>query len=467
MERDKPLVILALCLIAVLVYGVGMAWRSSAGDVPPVPPTFAAQQADPGVPTPSPTTPTLPTEIPTEAPAPTSGDTAIALQVTPNLTTMPGPVIGETATPGPLPTALPTDTPAAEPTGQPVELPAVVQTDAGLTLREGPGTSYPALAVLLKGAALTVFGRTTDSVWVRVRQAQTQGWVAAEYLRIDGDLNRVRVENPQAVAAIPKAQACVSVVGDSIAYGEVLYEMPGVGFLKVKLAPFAQYVQEALTQRGRVDLVVTDRSYPGIGITSPNHKPYYDLPQFADLLKDRCLFTVVLPWVNDLSSGIPPAQSAPLHAENLLKMARRLIASNPSGRILLVTYYRGAPAAFSLGMAPGYTPEAIDMHNAAMVASCQGGPLSQLVQVTCIDAPTVFRDMGAGYVVGPMRRAEIEAIKVAPITGEELKMLDFYTREDKDRPLTGDGIHLSTVGKTALAAYVASLLVSLPEVKLP
>lgn len=461
MAGEKRLIAVALCVIGALTYSVGAAWRAAAVN-------FDQPRALAQAPT---ATPILPTPLPTDTPAanPTS------------VPTQPFGSVFSTDTPTPtsttLPTPLPSDTP--RPTQMPpLEVEAVVKAEAGLMLRTGPDKTFPHIAVLLKGARLIVFRRTEDSAWVRVRVPATQGegWVFAEYLDFNGELARVAVasaaesapiptpqpETGQVVVERPPAQACVSVVGDSIAYGEVIFELSGVGFINVKMAPFSFYVEQQLRLRN-IDQPVTDRSYPGIGITSPRHKSYYDLPVYQDLLRDRCRFTIVLPWVNDLSSGIDPVQAAPLHAENLATMAQRLIENNPDGRILFVNYYYGAPAPFTLGMAGGFTPQAIQLFNEAMARACREGALSRMRQVTCIEVEAAFRELGTTYVVQGMRRDEIEAVRTAPLSPEHQNMFNYYNSINPDGVIQGDGVHLSSLGKRVLASYLADIMLRLPS----
>jgi uncharacterized protein YgiM (DUF1202 family) len=475
MANEKRLVIGVLAAIAALTFALGTAWRTSAGTdrsgelratLGPDSATFTRAQ-----------------------PAPPLGDDPVRLQTTPQLTTMPG-AVDSTPTPIPptlLPTPLPTNTPGPSPTPPPtytpqpptpaalppLELAAVVNAPDGLIVRGGPARTYPLQAILLNGAQVTVFQRTINNEWVRVRGPQVDGWVFAQYLVIEGDLNRVVVQNvappatATAAAVASTTNNCISVVGDSIAYGEVIFEIPATGFMHVKMAPFAFYVQEQLRSRG-IGLSVTDRSYPGIGITSPRHKKYWEIPVWQDFVGDRCRFTVVLPWVNDLSSGIDPIQSAPMHIGNMVGFAQALLRNNPDGQILFVNYYPGAPAGFALAMAPGFTPVAIQMFNDAMRLACgDGGPLKAIPQVTCVDSLSAFAQLGNSYVVGPMTRPEIATFNTKPLSPDEQKMFDYYTSLNPDGLLIGDGIHLSSVGKTALASYIVDIITKLPAFTQP
>jgi hypothetical protein len=72
----------------------------------------------------------------------------------------------------------------------------VVNVDA-LNLRAGPGTSYLVLRVLPEGHSLTLMGRSTDGLWLEVRQLSGPGgWVYASY---------VSTQTP--IASLPITQA--------------------------------------------------------------------------------------------------------------------------------------------------------------------------------------------------------------------------------------------------------------------
>jgi len=340
-----------------------------------------------------------------------------------------------------------------------------VQADAGVRLRSEPNTSSQMLAVLLQGVKMDVLARTADNQWLRIRYRDQQGWVAAQYVQVLGPLDQVTVEGAgaDATTANVSGRNCISSVGDSVAYGEVLFEMPGVGFIKVKMQPFSKFISEQLAARKVNGMEVYDRSYPGVGISSPNHTSFLTTPIYNDLLRDQCKYTFVLPWINDLSSGLDPAVSAVDHIAKLADFARRLTANNPRGRVFLMNYYSGAPAPFSKNMAFGFTPQAIQLFNDQLAASCTNGELSKIPQVVCVASPNAFSTLGTSYVVGPMQRAEVEAVMTRPLTADEQKMLDYYTRTNPNAPLTGDGIHLSSLGKSSLAAYVIDIALKLQD----
>src|SRR5690606_38040258 len=99
-----------------------------------------------------------------------------------------------------------------------------------LRLREAPNENAAVLTNLNELTPLSLLQRTADGVWYQVALADgRQGWVMAQFVTLNVPLDGV------AIAATPTANAananhCISVVGDSIAYGHVLYQIPGYGY---------------------------------------------------------------------------------------------------------------------------------------------------------------------------------------------------------------------------------------------
>jgi hypothetical protein len=75
--------------------------------------------------------------------------------------------------------------------------------------------------------------------------------------------------------------------------------------------------------------------------------------------------------------------------------------------------------------------------------------------------------MGSTYVVGQMTRQQLEAELISGINAEETALLDRYTAANPNGPLIGDGVHLSTAGKTVLANYLVNLMRALPDLPPP
>src|SRR5262249_1032341 len=160
------------------------------------------------------------------------------------------------------------------------------------------------------------------------------GWASAKSLKIYVDLNSVPVTSADEIAQIPTTNPCVDVVGDSIAHGGAIFEIPNVGYARAPMIPLATVIQQEFTKRGVTDIQVIDRSVSATGISTANHPSYFDSDEYGRLLRDRCKFVIIFPWVNDLSLDNGPNTDAAGHFAALGKMARRLTDANPFGRII-------------------------------------------------------------------------------------------------------------------------------------
>lgn len=69
-----------------------------------------------------------------------------------------------------------------------------------LNLREGPATTFEIVDRLQQDTEVAIIGRLGDSLWLRVNVPSIgkQGWVAAEYITTEADLNALPVIEPPA-----------------------------------------------------------------------------------------------------------------------------------------------------------------------------------------------------------------------------------------------------------------------------
>ncbi len=247
-----------------------------------------------------------------------------------------------------------------------------------------------------------------------------------------------------ATAVAARYPSCVSVAGDSVAYGDGVFEVPATGYLRAHMGPVSAYIAGRYRTLGG-SVVVNNRSAAAVGISAPNQPSYRGTGEYAALLADRCPYTVILPWINDLTGG-----EASAHAAALGALVADLRAANPGGRVIVVNYYGGEPAKFALDtFAAGFTSERVAAFNGAIAAACQGGALAQTI---CVDANAIFVGMGSSYLIGSTNRADLEQALAVPLTEQESGMLDFYFGQNPTGALVGDGVHLSAAGKVALAA---------------
>jgi uncharacterized protein YraI len=66
-------------------------------------------------------------------------------------------------------------------------------TNAGLNLREGPGTNFKVLRVLASGTQAPIIGRVGDNSWWQVRVSTRVGWVSSEFTSEYGNCQSVPV----------------------------------------------------------------------------------------------------------------------------------------------------------------------------------------------------------------------------------------------------------------------------------
>ena len=265
-------------------------------------------------------------------------------------------------------------------------------------------------------------------------------------------------------AVLAATNPCVALVGDSVTHGGVTYQIPGIGYIIALTESIASFVNRELTEARITGLEAIDRGASHTGISSQNHPSYLKTSAYTRLLNDNCRYTVIMPWLNDISPEIPAEAAAPRHAEALEALARRIIQRNPFGRILIFDYFHGATSQYALETwASGFTPENVAIYNAAIAESCRVGALSQMPQVTCHSANLAFEGMGITHVISLTTREELMEDLVTPLRSSDMNWVESYFAANPGGRLLGDGVHLSKLGKVALAAHLVDLIVSLPE----
>ncbi len=458
MPSSQRLVIIVLAGLTLLTLAaLGALFVASQNNAPLKPTVMVLAQESSSTPTPAVSPTPTSTSSPMASPvlAATTTATLLPPSETPTVFIPPTATVVPTATITPSPTLSPTPAPDA-----------VVVPKNGVTIRNGPGLIYMPLGKLRFGTTMDVLKRNQDNSWLQVHTKDIDGWVSAQYLKVYADLTKVPAASAEEIAAIPTTKGCVDVVGDSVAHGGAVFEIPLTGYARAPLAPVSKFIEDTYKQMGVNDLKGIDRSVSATGISAKNYPSYFDTSVYQDLLKDRCRFTIVLPWINDLSGDGDPAQAVPDHVAALVKLANSVVEKNPDGRVLILNYYFGAPTQFALtGFAKGFTPTNITQFNQAINESCQNGDLSKLKQVSCYDIGAAFASLGASYVVGPTTLQQLQTDLISEINKDEMALVNYYFGQHPDGQLVGDGVHLSTVGKTALAVYLVNIMRTLPDVR--
>lgn len=89
-------------------------------------------------------------------------------------------------------------TPEPDVTNEPQ--PVTATTTDVLNIRQGPGTTNRALGKLPQGTTVTVVGKNDDGSWLQIQipDKPDRGWVSAQFVTVEGDLNAVPVVEPGA-----------------------------------------------------------------------------------------------------------------------------------------------------------------------------------------------------------------------------------------------------------------------------
>ncbi|MBX3065387.1 MAG: hypothetical protein KF726_20600 [Anaerolineae bacterium] len=259
---------------------------------------------------------------------------------------------------------------------------------------------------------------------------------------------------------------CVSMVGDSVTAGTGVYEVPLMGYAFVQAAPMAQVVEEAFARVGMGNIKGINRGSPNTGISTSNHPSYFATPQYAALLEDHCRYTVIMPWINDITPAQSPDAAAVRHAAVIGDLVTTIVANNPFGRVVVLNYYTPVVSQFAANSwAAGFNPTGISLYNAAIANSCQSGALSTFRQVTCLNIHELFADMGDSHVIRYTTRDELNSIIIEPVRADMQQFLDVYFRDNPGGAVLGDGVHLSPRGKQRLAEYLVTALSALPPLE--
>lgn len=125
---------------------------------------------------------------------------------------------------------------------------AVVAPDTNARMRSGPGTDFEIVTTVSSGQRLVALGRNDAADWIRVRDGDTFGWIAAFLLIVNGDIDSLPVvgagATPDATATaptpfptsttfdttpIPTVEACPVARPTRIAVGDEVRVVPADG----------------------------------------------------------------------------------------------------------------------------------------------------------------------------------------------------------------------------------------------
>lgn len=327
--------------------------------------------------------------------------------------------------------------------------PTATTADTMTRARQGPGFGFPLAYELLPRTEVMPLAVTPDGQWVQIEYSHMLAWVPSNTLRIPRGVTLRAVTNVPHEPPL-SGENCISLIGDSVPHGEVVYIIPGHGFAILRMPPLSLILQEALNKRGLGYLEVRDRSSSAAFLSELGKNPYSETPECAALLEDRCRLTVIMPWVNDMS--IPREDAAAAHIEDLAAFVERLGRHNNGNHVLVLGFYYGQPSDFAKEHAPGYFDENITAFNDALFAACEPeGALGDFSNVTCMETAPLFTDPDNTHVALGIGREALLAALYEPIPADVQPFFETYWRTHPNAEVYGDGVHLSETGKAILA----------------
>lgn len=249
-------------------------------------------------------------------------------------------------------------------------------------------------------------------------------------------------------------QPCISIVGDSIPYGTVVFLVPGHGFPALRTEPLAVTLQRQLSEHSLGHIDVRDRSVAAANLSTEGKSPYQHFPQFSALLHDNCRFIVMSGWNNDLN--VIREEGAAAYITDLYHFARLVALVNPQTKILMLSHYWGEPQEFVEGYGVGVTIANYQAHLIAFEAAChQQSQLGALPNVHCLMIPPIFDGLNPNdFVVLQRTQPHLETMLYEPIPQDLQGLFEVFWRENPGSSVTGDGVHLSALGKLLYAEAI-------------
>lgn len=328
-------------------------------------------------------------------------------------------------------------------------LPTATTHNTIIRTRQGPGLAYSFAHQIAPDTTVTLLALSGDRQWVLSIEDNRYGWLPLNKL-VAPSIDTLPILNTPPAPERPPEDRCISIVGDSVPAGEVVFLVPGHGFPVVKTRPISNVLQAVLNAHGLEHIEVRDRSVGASYLSEEGEIWYRETEAYAQLLNDRCRHIVIMPWVNDLI--IVRDNRAEAHIEVLIRFVEDLIATSPDSHILVMGYYYGQPESFVPGYDTGsVSEENIESFNQALAAACASdGPLGSLPSVNCMPTRNLFDEMETNHVVKEHTQIEFYAVVDGELSPDVASFFEVYWRENPEGLVYGDGMHLSEPGKVVL-----------------
>jgi uncharacterized protein YraI len=167
----------------------------------------------------------------------------------------------------------------------------------GLQVRVGPGDAYEVIASLAEGDEVNVLGRDEMGDWVKVGlDSGEEGWVAAEFVDVEGNLKAVPVLTPEPIAPptpepTPTAMPSPTVPAEATAAAPpapaVTVPIPSLttgGGLRMRSGPGTSYEVLVLLAEGQeVDVLGRDEAGEWLKISLDSGEEGWVAVEFVDV----------------------------------------------------------------------------------------------------------------------------------------------------------------------------------------
>jgi hypothetical protein len=259
-------------------------------------------------------------------------------------------------------------------------------------------------------------------------------------------------------AALAPPNDCVGIASDSNAFGHVTFQIPPapdgqVGIIYIQ--PFRVILRQELDKLGLNRLAIVDKSMVASGLTSGERTNYLKSGFYGDLIRARCKFAIVGPFLPDVAANKATPEN---YMVQLAPLVGGLINDNPTITIFVLGHYQTSRAEFTASNNGfGMRPDRINEFIKAFKDICKPDhQLGQIPQVICVDTQKIFDGMKVPYVLKGANRDEFKRL-VFGNTGFRPTVEEFFKNNPTAR-LIGDGLHLSLEGRMQLMQALATMI---------
>lgn len=265
-----------------------------------------------------------------------------------------------------------------------------------------------------------------------------------------------------AQAPTPTPAPCIAIVGDSIAQGGVVVEVPGSGFPVVQTTPFSDILTEQLINVSAAQgYSVADYSVGGIGL---GENAYFESDAYEHLQATTCETAILFPWINDLpkDTGADEVSLAlEGHIDTLTELMTTLIADTPVQQVLLLNYYYVPDTEMGRMVYETATaPHIITQMNNYLEILCNEWQALD-APVTCLDLATLFA-FESDIIMLDLSREIFQTNGYTALNPEQNSYFGNFWAQFPQQALRADGTHLNSKGKQLLAEHIITIVFGTP-----